>query len=200
MPPADTGSAEFREFSNPATGESITFTTNAHDGPEDVVRFDWRSAPGGSITEHLHPHQEERFAITVGEAHFIVAGEHRVAGPGETLVVPVGVPHSESNPGADAIEGVIELRPALHTKEMFEAFGGLSSEGKTTARGAPKNLLQLGATLWHFRRESRATSPPIWAQNLVLPPLAALAKLFGVQPYHERWDSRIRSDEPKSTP
>jgi hypothetical protein len=49
--------------------------------------------------------------------------------------------------------------------------------------------LQLGATFWHFRHESRATSPPIWVQNAFLPPLAVLAKVFGVQPYYERWDS-----------
>jgi mannose-6-phosphate isomerase-like protein (cupin superfamily) len=192
MPPTDSSTATFREFANPATGESITVTATTQDGAEDVVRFNWRSAPGGAITEHLHPHQEERFVIAAGEAHFTVAGEHRVARPGETLIVPVGVPHSESNPGSVAVEGVIELRPALHTKEMFEAFGGLSSEGKTTARGAPKNPLQLGATLWHFRHESRATSPPIWLQNLILPPLAVLAKIFGVRPYHERWDSRLQ--------
>jgi putative monooxygenase len=192
MPTTDTAPAAFREFSNPATGESITVTATAQDGAEDVVRFSWRSAPGGSITEHLHPNQEERFAITSGQAHFTVAGEHRVVGPGETLVVPVGVPHSEWNPGSVAIEGVVELRPALHTKEMFEAFGGLGSEGKTTPRGAPKNPLQLGATVWHFRHESRATSPPIWLQNLLLPALAALAKVVGMRPYYQRWDSRIQ--------
>jgi hypothetical protein len=85
---------------------------------------------------------------------------------------------------------VIELRPALGTKEMFEAFAGLAVEGKATPRGAPKNPLQLGATVWHFRRESRATSPPIWVQNLILPPLWALAKIFGVRAYYDRWDSR----------
>jgi quercetin dioxygenase-like cupin family protein len=180
----------FREFSNPATGERIQVTATPQDSEADLVRFNWRSMPGGSITEHLHPHQEERFIITAGEAHFTVNGEQRVVGPGETIVVPIGVRHTESNPGAVAIEGVVELRPALHTKEMFEAFAGLGSEGKTTPRGAPKNPLQLGATLWHFRHESRATSPPIWIQNLVLPPLAALAKLFGVHPYYDRWDSR----------
>ena len=119
--------------------------------------------PGGAITEHFHPHQEERFTIVAGEAHFTVDGEKRVVGPGETIVVPVGVRHSESNPGSVAIDGVVELRPALHSKEMHEAFGGLAADGKTTSRGAPKNPLQLGATVWHFRHESRATSPPIWA-------------------------------------
>jgi mannose-6-phosphate isomerase-like protein (cupin superfamily) len=181
--------AQFREFSNPATGESVQFIAAPKD--EDLVRFNWRSVPGGSITEHVHPRQEERFAITAGQAHFSLAGEHRVVGPGETLIVPIGVRHSESNPGSVAVEGVVELRPALGTKEMFEAFGGLGREGKTTPRGAPKNPLQLGATCWHFRNESRATTPPIWLQNLILPLLAALARLCGVRPYHDRWDSHI---------
>ena len=70
MTSTDAPIARFRQFSNPATGESITFTATAQDGDEDVVRFNWRSAPGGSITEHLHPHQEERFMIAAGEAHF----------------------------------------------------------------------------------------------------------------------------------
>ena len=40
------------------------------------------------------------------------------------------------------------------------------------------------------RRENRVTSPPPWVQNLILPPLAALAKVFGVRPYYDRWDTR----------
>ena len=47
-----------------------------------------------------------------------------------------------------------------------------------------------------FRHESRITSPPIWAQNLMLPPLWALAKLFGIRPYHDHWDSRTRPAGP----
>jgi quercetin dioxygenase-like cupin family protein len=181
----------FRPFFNPATSEWIEFTATAQDGGEDVVRFNWRSLPGGVITEHLHPHQQERFTILAGEAHFTVNGQACVVGPGETIVVPAGVPHSEGNPGSVEINGVVELRPALHSKEMHEAFAGLVADGRTSSRGAPKNPLQLGATIWHFRHESRVTSPPIWAQNLLLPPLWALAKVFGVHPYHERWDSRI---------
>ena len=138
MTTADAATARFRQLSNPATGETITFTATAQDGQEDVVRFAWSSRPGGSITEHLHPHQEERFMITAGEAHFTVNGEKRVIGPGEAIVVPIGVRHSESNPGSVAIEGVVELRPGLHSKEMHEAFGGLASEGKTTSRGHPE--------------------------------------------------------------
>jgi hypothetical protein len=59
-------------------------------------------------------------------------------------------------------------------------------------RGAPRNPLQLGATFWYFRHESRVTSPPVWVQNLMLPPLWALARVFGVHPYYDHWDSRIQ--------
>ncbi len=180
----------FRSISNPSTGERIQFTAPPEDG-EDVLRFNWHSKPGGAITEHFHPYQEERFIIVAGEAHFTLNGEARVVAAGETLVVPVGVRHSEANPGSHEIQGIVELRPALRSREMHEAFAGLATEGKTTPRGAPKNPLQLGATVWRFRRENRVTSPPAWVQNIVVPPLAMLAKLFGVGGYQERWDSRV---------
>ena len=186
----------FRPISNPSTGERIQFTSVPEDG-EDVLRFNWRSQPGGAITEHFHPHQEERFIIVAGEAHFTLDGEHRVVGPGETLVVPVGVRHSEANPGSAEIRGIVELRPALRSREMHEALAGLATEGKTTPRGAPKNPLQLGATLWQFRRENRVTSPPTWVQNLVIAPLAALAKIFRVRGYHANWDSRVSAPPPQ---
>jgi quercetin dioxygenase-like cupin family protein len=181
----------FRPFFNSATGEWIEYTAVAEDSNGELVRFKWRSVPGGVITEHIHPHQEERFTITTGEARFTLNGEEHLALAGETIVVPAGVPHSEGNTGSVEIEGVVELRPGLHTKEWHEALAGLVVDGKTTPRGAPKNPLQLGATFWHFRHESRVTSPPIWMQNLMLPPLWALAKACGVHPYYEHWDSRV---------
>jgi quercetin dioxygenase-like cupin family protein len=190
MPQTDSPTNGFRPFFNPATGEWITYTAIAANSHGQLVRFNWRSVPGGVITEHIHPRQEERFTIFAGEAHFTLDGEQRIARAGETVVVPAGVPHSEGNPGPGEIEGVVELRPALRAKEFHEALAGLVADGKTTPRGAPKNPLQLGATFWHFRHESRVTSPPIRVQNLMLPPLWALAKVFGIRPYYSHWDSR----------
>jgi len=181
----------FRPFFNQATGEWIEYTTVAEDSNGQLVRFKWRSMPGGEIAEHIHPNQEERFTIESGEATFTLDGEHRTATAGEIVVIPPGVPHSEGNLSTIEISGVVELRPALRTKEFHEALAGLVTDGRTTSRGAPKNPLQLGATFWHFRHESRVTAPPVWVQNLVLPPLWATAKLFGIRPYHAHWDSRM---------
>jgi len=191
VPEAESPPARFRPFFNPATGEHIQYTAVAEDSNGELVRFNWRNVPGGTLTEHVHPHQEERFFITAGQARFTLNGQEHLARAGETVVVPAGVPHSEGNTGTVQVEGVVELRPALRTKEWHEALAGLVADGRTTPRGAPKNPLQLGATFWYFRHESRVTSPPIWVQNLMLPPLWALAKAFGVRSYYDRWDSRI---------
>ena len=68
----------FRPFFNPATGEWITYTAIAEDSDGQLVRFTWRSVPGGVITEHIHPHQEERFTILAGEAHFYDRWDTRI--------------------------------------------------------------------------------------------------------------------------
>jgi quercetin dioxygenase-like cupin family protein len=181
----------FRPFFNPVTGEWVHYTATDEDTHGEFVRFDWRAVPGGVIAEHLHPDQEERITISAGEAHYTLNGEEHLARAGETIVVPAGTPHSVGNTGAVDIEGVVERRPGLQAKKWHEALAGLVADGKTTPRGAPNNPLQLGATFCHFRHESRVSSPPVWAQNLMLPQLWALAKVFGVRPYYDRWDSRI---------
>lgn len=185
---------QFQPFFNSSTSEWIEYTTvpgNTDGGGEDVLRFNWRSMPGGMIPEHTHPHQEERFTITAGEANFTLNGTPRVLRPGDSVVVPAGVRHSQTNPGSVPIEGVVELRPALRSKQMHEAFAGLATEGRTAPNGAPKNPLQLGVTVWHFRRESRVTSPPPWVQNIILPPLAALGRVLQLRAYWDRWNSQL---------
>jgi mannose-6-phosphate isomerase-like protein (cupin superfamily) len=142
---APISASRFRPFFNAAIREWIEYTVTGEESDEALVRFSWRSMPGGAITEHFHPHQEERFSITSGEAHFTLDGEERVVGSGETLVVPVGVRHAERNPGPEEIRGVVELRPALHTKEMHEAFKALATDDEDHSRPARAARLLLRA-------------------------------------------------------
>ena len=124
VPQVDSPVTGFRPFFNPATGEWITFTATSADSGGQLVRFSWRSVPGGVITEHVHPLQEERFIILAGEAHFTLNGAELVAKAGETVVVPAGVPHSEGNPGPAEIEGVVELRTSCSRRwALARAFG-----------------------------------------------------------------------------
>ena len=106
-------------------------------------------------------------------------------------------PSLRVKPGIGGHRGRRRTSPRTPLQRDARSLRWFGVRGKTTSRGAPKNPLQLGATLWHFRRENRVTSPPPWAQNLILPPLAALAKVFGVRPYYDRWDTR---ETPRSEP
>jgi quercetin dioxygenase-like cupin family protein len=84
----------FRPFYNSAIGEWIEFTITAEDSDRQLTRFSRRSVPGAAVTEHIHPHQEERF-ITAGEARFTLGGQELIGRPGDTVVMPVGARHSE---------------------------------------------------------------------------------------------------------
>ena len=190
MPQAESPVTGFRPFFNPATGEWITYTALAEDSDGQLVRFTWRSIPGGVITEHIHPRQEERFTILAGQAHFTLNGTELVAGAGETVVVPAGVPHSEGNRGPGEIEGVVELRPALQTKEWPRP----SPPGGRRQDHAPGRAAQPAPARCHLLAlppRKPGHLPVDLGADLMLPPLWALAKAFGVHPYYDHWDSRI---------
>jgi quercetin dioxygenase-like cupin family protein len=192
--------ARYRTTFNPATGEHIQYVVTGLESNGAVVRYRWTSDPGGSITDHTHPGSMEIFTIVEGTCDFTVGGKSITLGPGETGIVPPGVVHSENNRSGLLVRGIVELQPAAKTAELHDTLAGIGSDLPHTPQGAPKSLLQLGATFWYFRNDIRATSPPIWLQNLFLPVLASLAKVRGVVPERPEWSSRLPDDAPDPTP
>lgn len=181
----------YRATYNPATREHIQYTVTGLESDGALVRYRWISEPGGRIVDHTHPGCAEIFTILDGEATFTVAGESMVLGPGQTTVVPPGIVHSEENRCGRLVHGVVELTPASQTAELHDALAGISSSLPHTPTGAPRNPLQLGATFWAFRHDIRATSPPIWLQNLMLPVLAGIARVAGLSPTRPEWSSLL---------
>ncbi len=188
--------SRYRTTFNPATGEHIQYTVTGRESDGAVVRYRWVSDPGGRIVDHTHPSCAEIFTILDGEATMTVAGERIVLGPGQSAVVPAGVVHSEANLSGEIVRGIVELTPASQTAELHDALAGISSDLPHTPTGAPKSPLQLGATFWAFRDDIRATSPPIWLQNIMLPILAGAARVVGVRPMRPEWSSRLADDAP----
>src|SRR5262249_10207403 len=46
--------------------------------------------------------------LLAGQGHFTLNGEKHVAGAGQTIIVPAGVPHSVGNPGPAEIDAIVE--------------------------------------------------------------------------------------------
>ncbi len=186
----------YRTTFNPATGEHIQYTVTGRESGGAVVRYRWTSEPDGRITDHTHPHCAEIFTILDGETMLTMAGERIVLGPGQSAVIPPGVVHGEHNTSGAIVRGIVELNPASETAELHDALAGISSNLPHTPTGAPKNPLQLGATFWGFRNDIRATKPPIWLQNIMLPILAGIAGIAGVHRSRPEWDSHLPADAP----
>jgi quercetin dioxygenase-like cupin family protein len=189
-------SNRYRTTFNPATGEHIQYTVTGRESGGAIVRYRWTSDPGGTIVDHTHPGCAETFTILEGEATLTMGNERVVLGPGETAVVPPGVVHSERNATGLIVRGIVELDPASETAELHDALAGISTDLPHTPQGAPKSPLQLGATFWGFRNDIRATTPPIWLQNIFLPILAGVAGIAGVHRSRPEWDSRLPDGAP----
>ncbi len=183
--------ARYRSTHNSATGERIQYTVTGLESAGCLVRYRWISEPGGRIVDHAHPACAEVFTILDGEATFRVAGERIVLGAGQTAVVPAGVVHSEENLSGELVHGIVELTPASQTAELHDVLAGIATDLPHTASGAPRSLLQLGATFWAFRNDIRASTPPLWLQNVMLPVLAGAARIAGVPATRPEWSSRL---------
>lgn len=173
---------------SPQTGERLTFTSTRESSGGTLFQAELLVQPGTYVVRsHVHPQQEERFVVLEGAYGWTIGDRSGVAGPGETLVCPVGVPHSQWNAGNTPMRIYYEHRPALESAELFfETQFGLSREGKLTAAGDIR-LLQAAVLVREVGNFIRPASPPIWLQDLVFPPLAAIGRLLGYRARYSRY-------------
>lgn len=172
---------------SPQTGERLTFRSTRDSSGGALFQAELVVQPGNYVVRsHVHPTQEERFVVLEGQYGWIIGGESGTAGPGETLVCPPGVPHSQWNAGPAPMRIYYEHRPGLPSAEVFfETQFGLSREGKLTSTGDIR-LLQAAVLVREVGDFIRPASPPIWLQDLVFPPLALLGRMLGYRARYPR--------------
>ncbi len=165
---------------NPLSGERITFVHTSADTGGERLAIDLELAPGGRVPAglHIHPEQEESFAVQRGLMRFRKGRDTIVARAGELVVVPAGVRHDFANAGAEPALVRVEVRPALEMERLFETAVGLACEGRAFRSGMPKPL-DLALFVREFRREVQAAFPPLWMQQLALGPLALMGEMSG---------------------
>jgi hypothetical protein len=125
--------------------------------------------------------------VLEGRYGWKIGGKSGVAGAGETLVCPIGVPHSQWNAGDAPMRIYYEHRPALTASEVFfETQFGLSREGKLSPTG-DIFLLQAAVLLGEVSDFILPESPPRWVQGLVFPPAAVIGRLLGYRARYPRY-------------
>jgi putative monooxygenase len=77
-----------------------------------------RLAAGEHVTEHYHPYSEEFLHVVAGELEMRLAGEPVRLGPGDSLLVPIGVRHRLVNVGSTPAHVVFHLSPLAPRPEL----------------------------------------------------------------------------------
>ena len=107
------------EVENAATGERVVFIRTAADTGGELLEMEnvWTRADHATAP-HVHPGMTETWEVLSGRARFLIGDEEAVAGPGEALVAPPGVPHRAWNESGGETRLRITMRPALRWEEF----------------------------------------------------------------------------------
>ena len=182
---------------HPVTRERIVFRKTAHDTGGELLQADFYIQPNGFVAaEHIHPLQEERFAVLSGTLRGKVAGKDVAAGPGTKLVVPAGTPHVWWNSGDEELHVLGEIQPALKMETFFETFFGLAQDGKVNPKTGLPNLLQLAVLMRARRAEIVLARPPRPVQTLLFGALALIGGMLGCKGEYPYPPSRSRNTQP----
>ncbi len=180
---------------SPQTGERLIFRSTCDSSGGTLFRAELVVQPGSYVVQsHVHPRQEERFVVLEGRYGWKIGNKSGVAGPGETLVCPTGVPHAQWNAGNTPMRIYYEHRPALTSAEVFfETQFGLSRDGKLSSTGRI-GLLQAAVLVREVGDFIRPSFPPIPIQDVLFPLLAVLGRCVGYRPRYERYESTLFAD------
>ena len=168
------------EIDSPQTGERLIFRSTADSSGGELFQAELIMRPGPYVVRsHIHPSQEESFVVLEGRFGWKIGKETGVGQPGETLVCPPRVPHSQWNAGDGQMRILYEHRPALTSAEtFFETYFGLSRDGKLSRKG-DMNLLQASVLLPVVGDFIRPSQPPLFVQDRLLAALAPIARRRG---------------------
>jgi len=105
----------------PTMGHRIRCQSNSVSTGGELLRFSfWMRGDASPPPLHVHPRQEERIEVVSGSVLSLSGGVRRVLGPGGTISTPPGEPHTVGPAGQDAVEMIVEFRPALGFERFVE--------------------------------------------------------------------------------
>jgi quercetin dioxygenase-like cupin family protein len=125
---------------------------------------------------HTHPFAEESYEVLAGTVDVCIDGAWQQLGPGQSVKVPPGTPHTLRNPHETDVRLVNVHKPALEFEPFFRKLQALVVDGRM--RLPPKDFQSLVLVSMLFvahEKEIRSASPPHSVMRIV----AILGKLLG---------------------
>jgi len=144
------GNALPRVLTNPITKDTMRLLNSSEETGGASVRFEFTLPPHTEGTPlHYHASLSETFEVVDGTLGMRagVGNIKRLLKPGERMEIPARLPHRFWNPSGSPVTFVTEVRPAARFERFIRSMYGLAIDGKTDAKGMPKNLLYLALVL-----------------------------------------------------
>lgn len=160
-----------------------TFLETAEQTNGELLRVEVVLPAGFSVSEHVHPTQEERHKVVRGTLRARVGGQQRDYMEGETAIGPPGVPHAWGNPSDSELLCIVsEHRPALHMEALLEGGFTIARDLQADKKGALKHLLRMAMLLDEARADFYMTQLPMQALLRLFAALAPIGRLLGYEP------------------
>jgi mannose-6-phosphate isomerase-like protein (cupin superfamily) len=163
---------------NTFNGETFIFPARQDDPA--VARFTVQLNPGGTGggngLVHVHPVADETFSVVAGRLEIIIAGQHAMLYPGETLTIPRGRPHYFANASAGQTTAAVSFSPVQRHLQFFRTFATLTQAHPNwfSAKGDP-HLLLIALVLHTYPDHLYLSGPPFWLQKALFAVLARIA-------------------------
>ena len=132
-------------------------------------------------TEHVHPHQNERWEVLAGGLGVEYDGREESLSPGDAITLPSGVPHRIWNPLKEPSRVVLEFHPAHEAQPLTETLFVLAQRGEVDDNGHLK-LLQFAVTQAAHSDHLYLTTIPVGLQRILVAILAPIGRLLGYRP------------------
>jgi uncharacterized protein YndB with AHSA1/START domain/quercetin dioxygenase-like cupin family protein len=169
-------------------GITVKYVRTAEETGGEMVEMEVSGRPRGFLNQrHVHPEQVERLEVVSGTLKVGMNGRDHVLGPGHSIEIPVGTPHTQVPVGDGPGVVRIQVRPAGRTQAFMSRLAELCREGKFMRGGFPRHVAAAELVL-EFAGAGHAATPPLRVQQRLARLVLAIAQPMRPYLFVDEWD------------
>ena len=157
------------------TGEKLTFLRIVIKDGVDYLETESEVQPNAGPPMHVHCKQDESMTVLSGKIGYQeLKGEKKYAGPGETVLFKVGVPHKFWNAGNEPLRMSGYVSPANNFAYFLSQIYRSMNEN-----GGRPGIYDAAYLLGRYKTEFRMLEIPTVVQKLIFPVILFFGNLRG---------------------
>ena len=172
-----------QRLENPQTGEYFEFVQTAAQTNGSSSTMKVMVAKGGfKPAMHKHLYQDEKFEVLSGKLTYNLDSKVGIVGPGETVILPKGIPHTHFNAENEDLIMLQTASPAMDFEDFVHALNYHIGKGNIKAGQPP--FLQLMVWMNEMKGTTCLASIPVGVQRTLAAILSPIGKIAGYKCYY----------------